>query len=130
MCEWRPPVATLSAGATTTASSIGPSSGTAICRGFEAVSIARRRASVSTGENRGTRLAARPGRGSARVIADIRVSPFRSRSLGELVAGELQVDVVEGGNARRDLHDARVESGQYVGRGAPVQRGGHPRPHR
>src|SRR5205823_1021206 len=48
MCECKPPVAFLSAGARISASSAGPTSGTAIWRGVRDVRSARRRASVST----------------------------------------------------------------------------------
>ena len=57
----RPPVATFSAGATTTARIAGPSSGTRIWRGLAAVSAARLRASVASAFGEGTRRGARSG---------------------------------------------------------------------
>src|SRR6059058_6467425 len=105
MLECRPPVATFSAGATTSARIAGPSSGTRICRGLLAVSAARRRASVASapavrvGRARGSLIA-----GSA--IADIRVAPCwsvgGSGGFAER-AGELEVHVVEIGHADGDL---------------------------
>src|SRR5436305_1418983 len=112
MCECNPPVAFFSAGARISASSAGPSSGTAIWRGFDAVSMARRRASVSTAPNLRLRLVARRGRGIASVTADMALSPYRSGSVGELSAGQLQIDVVEGWDAGRDLRRMNVQPGE------------------
>src|SRR5690348_13530210 len=103
MCEWRPPVAFLSAGARMSASSAGPSRGTAIWRGLEAVSMARRRATVRTAPSFGARLAAGRGSGIVSVSADMSVVLLRSGSLGELGARQLQVDVIEGWSPGRDL---------------------------
>src|SRR6266576_3126802 len=58
MFELRPPVATFSAGATTSASSAGPTSGTAIWRGLCAVRAALRDASVRNARTRGLRRGA------------------------------------------------------------------------
>src|SRR5580700_12103228 len=100
MPECRPPVATLSAGATTSASSAGPINGTRICLGLLAVSAARRRARVASA------LVVRARRGALRVtgmdsaMADMRVSLLgflgsaRSRGLAQGAARQLEVDVV------------------------------------
>ena len=95
MWECRPPVATFSAGATTRASSAGPSSGTAIWRGVFEVSDARRLASVSS------TLPARARTGARRVI-----DAFESQSEGVLAVNGRMVDkpVVE--RARRVLREA------------------------
>src|SRR5438067_11469713 len=120
MWEWRPPVATFSAGATTIARIAGPSSGTRICRGLLAVSAARRRASVTSAPA----VRARRARGSliARdsAIADIRVAPCRGWASGCFAerARELEVDVVQIGHAGRDLRSADLcllDRGQRLG---------------
>src|SRR5947209_1353898 len=131
MCERRPPVATLSAGATTSARIAGPRSGTRIWRGLLAVSAARRFASVSRAPAGRARADLRGLMGSASVMVDMSdsfgVVECRSGRLAPR-AGELQVDVVEVRCARRDLERAKAlgsdrrqrRGGRYL-----VQRHGH-----
>src|ERR687887_1590957 len=95
MCEPSPPSASLSAGAITRANSTGVKSGTRIWRGVRAVRAARRWASVASA-----------GRA-------VMVTPLGSGSLGEAIAGEPQVDIVEGGLAGAD--GAGGESGAIGG---------------
>src|SRR5258708_37910000 len=98
----RPPSASLSDGAITTANSTGVSSGTRIWRGVRAVSAARR---------------------WARVVSAAMVC--MSGRLRQPVAGEAQVDVVEGGGAGAHGRDGQAGAGdrgeRLVG-AAPVQR--------
>src|SRR3954452_22484236 len=107
MCEFKPPVAIFSAGATTSASSAGPTSGTAIWRGLWAVSAARRAASLRSARPIGVRGgAARSGGrvvGSAMAVAMGQV-PFVwvSGGDGQPGPGEPQVDVIEGGATTAD----------------------------
>src|SRR5690349_12022736 len=99
MPECRPPVAAFSAGATINASSSGPSSGTAIWRGFPAVSAARRRASGSSALLGRTRRGTERGIEGACAMVDIRVL------LSVRVGGVLEVDVVERRRTRRNPLD-------------------------
>src|SRR3954447_25491426 len=101
-----PPSADFSAGAITSANRIGVSIGTAIWRGLWAVSAARRDASVRSARLRrvrgGAGMRALSGAGGATVVA--MVVSFRGRDSGgdEAVAGQAQVDVVEGRPAAGD----------------------------
>src|SRR5690242_12900542 len=107
----RPPSALLRAGAITVAKRIGVSSGTAIWRGLCAVSAARRFASV-TNALADRVSAGRRGANTAvltAVAVMAMVSLRGSGGVGDLGAGEPQVDVVERG---RPGHEAR---GRKVG---------------
>src|SRR5579863_4052921 len=119
----RPPVATWSAGAAISASSAGPSSGTATCRGVREVSDARRRASVTSA------LAERGRRGRSSAIA---AGCSNAVAIGGLLsvavhagAGQLQVDVVERRGAGRDLAGP-ADLGEDVAGAAAVQRNREP----
>src|SRR5271165_2488430 len=134
-----PPVATLSAGATTSASSAGPISGTMIWRGLLAVSAARRRASVSSALRADAPRARRSGTVMGCAIADIS-APFElvtasgfgsaggwSGGREQRVAGQLEIDVVQARRPGCDLGRAQllgVERPQCLGRSALVQRHG------
>src|SRR3954452_7628213 len=117
MSEFKPPVATFSAGATTSASSAGPTSGTAIWRGLWAVSAARRAARVRSARPMDVRGGAATGRGasaagSARVVAMGSVlSDGVSGGGGQAGAGQPQVDVVEGRPAAADGAGAQPRLG-------------------
>src|SRR3954451_6682195 len=117
MCEFRPPVAAFSAGATTSANKAGPTSGTAIWRGLWAVSAARRAASVRSARPMDVRGGAATGRGasaagSARVVDMGSVlSDGLSGGGGHAGAGQPQVDVVEGRLAAADGAGAQPRLG-------------------
>src|SRR5919198_4511974 len=122
-----PPSAVLSAGAMTTANRIGVSSGTAIWRGLCAVSAARRFARVSSALRVRVRTGARRGTAAGCMAVAAMGSFLSSGGFGELVAGEPQGDVVEGGLAGGDAGrgDAGfVDHGDGFGGGAlaPWQR--------
>src|SRR5437588_12378646 len=128
MWERRPPVATLSAGATTSARMAGPNSGTRICRGLLAVSAPRRRLRVSTAPADLGRAGWRCWIGMGSAMADMSDSLWvglsRSGGLAER-AGELQIDVVEVGSARGDLERTQalgLDRGQSL-RGGEVGQG-------
>src|SRR3954471_14336778 len=113
MCEFRPPVAAFSAGATTSASSAGPTSGTAIWRGLWAVSAARREARVRS---------ARPMEVDAMVVLS-----RGSGGDGHAGAGQAEVDVVEGRLPRADRAGAQpglADRGKRFACGDVVQRHG------
>src|SRR6266487_1292524 len=78
---------------------IGVSSGTKTSRGVRAVSWKRRFDSVASGPSTPTR-ARRRGKVAVAVAADMCVLP--SGGAGEAIAGEPQVDVVEGWLSRAD----------------------------
>src|SRR5207244_1614492 len=111
MFECRPPVATLSAGATTRARSAGPTSGTAICRGLCAVRAALRDASVHNARTcevrRGSLTRGAKVVGWAIAVAIVLVLPLFSGSCDEVLAGQPQVDVIEGGLAGADRAGAQ-----------------------
>src|SRR5438045_2570793 len=110
MWECSPPVATFRAGATTRASSAGPSSGTAIWRGVFDVRDALRLASVSSALPGRARPGAQRGVDGAWAVADMAQS-FLEELSGGLVnagAGQLQVGVIEGGEAGGNLRDAQA----------------------
>src|SRR5690349_1644482 len=106
MCEFSPPVAFWSAGARISASSAGPSRGTAIWRGVREVSIARRRASVSSAPAGRARVGDGIGIGIGSATALAMLVLLCSGGRGELGAGAVEVHVVEGGAAGRDLGHA------------------------
>src|SRR6476661_3751214 len=121
----RPPSAVFSAGAITVAKRIGVSSGTRICRGLAAVSAARLRASVASAFVARTRAGLEAGSGRATGVAAIGWSFLGSGGSGQLGAGQLQVDVIEGRGARGQAGsaDAAVVDGADRGGGrAPRQR--------
>src|SRR4051794_19970448 len=112
MCEPSPPSASLSAGAITSANMIGVRRGTRISRGVRAV--------------RARRLEARVWRAAVAYMSwSFRVR--RSGGVGQIGAGEAEVDVVEGGLARADrpgAHAGGVDGGDRLCRGTFVQRNG------
>src|SRR2546430_2186024 len=97
----RPPVATFSAGATTRARSAGPTSGPGSCRGLRAGRAALRDASVHNGRTCGVRRGSltRGAKvvGWAIAVAIVLVLSLFSGSRDEVLAGQPQVDVIEGG---------------------------------
>src|SRR2546427_2649186 len=98
-----------SAGAITDANRIGVSNGTTISRGVRALRSIRRRASVANARPRSVRAmldlsGSRTGRGVVMVV--MALSPS-GRSRGALVAGEVEVDVVE----RRGAHGDALRLG-------------------
>src|SRR6476661_5468781 len=101
MCVCSPPSALLRAGAITVANRIGVSSGTAICRGLWAVSAARRLASVANAPTLPVRAGRRAANAPVLMAAVVMGSgSFRVsvlRGVGDLGAGEPQVDVVKRG---------------------------------
>src|SRR6516165_7179742 len=115
------------------ASSAGPSSGTAIWRGVLEVSDARRPASVSSTLAVRARPGARRAIEGASAIADIEVSLSIGGwgwcdSGGDALARQMQVDVVEGRAPGGDLRYAKllaVDHRQSVGRWVLVERHGH-----
>src|SRR5438105_1023798 len=102
--------ACLSAGAMTRANMIGVSSGTTSSRGVRTVSWKRRRDRVARA-----------------VIGFSFLSRMGSGGRGESVAGQPQVDVVEGGLARRDRgrdEGEALDGGDRLGAASRVQRHG------
>src|SRR2546421_11613743 len=107
MPEWKPPSASFSAGAITTANRTGVSSGTRIWRGVRAVSAARR-----------------PARVASAFRDAMWVSFLSSGGVREAVAGQLQVDVVErrlAGADRTAGHPRALGRGDRPVAGAVVQ---------
>src|SRR6476660_8180132 len=94
-----------SAGAITDANRIGVSNGTTISRGVRALRSIRRRASVAKARERPVRamLDLSPTRTGNGVVIVVMASPSE-RSRGALVAGEVQVDVIE----RRGAHGEAI----------------------
>src|SRR5438132_1549463 len=94
-----------SAGAIIDANRIGVSNGTTISRGVRALRSIRRRASVANARPRSVRAMLdlsrlRTGSGVVMVVMVVMASLSFGRSRGALVAGEVEVDVIE----RRGAH--------------------------
>src|SRR5437764_5290742 len=109
----------------TSANMIGVKSGTNSSRGVRAVSWKRRRARVASGpKERGRSF----GTGIAISAVDIG-SPFDLGGRGERVAGQPQVDIVEGrlASADRPGEPELVDGGDRFARAVPVQRHRHAR---
>src|SRR5438270_3491787 len=104
---------------------IGVKSGTNSSRGVRAVSWKRRRARVASGPKERKRSF---GTGIAISAVDIG-SPFDSGGRGERVAGQPEVDVVEGrlAGADRPGEPELMDGGDRLARALPVQRHSHPR---
>src|SRR6185437_3653175 len=119
-----------SAGAITSANSTGVKRGTMSSRGVRAVRVNRRRTSVASAwrlmKAGGLRAT---GTGEARVDMCVR-SPSRSGGRGDAVAGEAQVDVVEGGRAAADRGHGQpdaVDRGDRISGGAIAEGDGERR---
>src|SRR5262249_30019071 len=97
---------------------IGVSRGTTSSRGVRAVSWKRRPASVASEPNGRTRAEGAAGTAISSVDID---APFASGCCGERVAGQAQVDVVEGrpACADRSAEPQLVDGGDRLV-GAPV----------
>src|SRR5689334_19921743 len=108
---WTAPVNLASAGAMTTLKRIGVSRGTTTSRGVRADNAKRRRASVANGvvSERVREPRSVTGVGGAVVMAVTGISFWGSG--GEAVAGETEVDVVEGRRTGADAAGGEVEVG-------------------
>src|SRR5881396_2944386 len=112
----------MSAGAITNANRIGVMSGTNNSRGVRTVSWNRRHESVAIGPRRGR--AARLGRATSRVMVVMALLP-PSGGFGRLIAGEPQVDVIQGRWTTDDRdggHAGVLDVGDHLLRSATAHR--------
>src|SRR6478672_7945877 len=121
-----------SAGAITRANRIGVSKGTSSSRGVRALSANRRRVRVANAAGAPVVKPRRTATGGAVTVETDMSAPFQgSGSGGERVAGEAQVDVVEGrwsGAGRGGRQADLACGGEHVLRGHAAHRDGQRRP--